>query len=299
MATVFEILLFENSVDAELVSNAIFEEIDRIEQELSYFIPSSDIFRFNRLQAGQPLRLGVSAFDCITLAKEVYTQTNGAFDPTAGALIAGRKPWDEQEENPIGGIVPPESEEMVQVGMDAIAIDTESHSATKLADGVTIDLGGIGKGYALDQAKTILEDWGIETALIHAGQSTSLPLGAPPDQKAWPMRILDPRNEKDELARFELQNMVISASASINDSHILDPFTGAPVEKRLGAWAIAATGATADALSTAFMVMDSENIRRYCEEHSDVWAFLVEIENNQLGIKYFGDWKRFSLELVF
>ncbi len=297
MATVFEMLLFEDAVDSELVSNAIFEEIDRIEQELSYFIPSSDIFRFNRLPAGQALRLGVSAFDCTTLAKEVYTQTNGAFDPTAGALISGRRPWDEQEENPIGGIVPPESEERVQVGMDAIAIDTESHSAVKLADGVTIDLGGIGKGYALDQAKIIFDDWGIETALIHAGQSTSLPIGTRPGNIAWPMRILDPRNEKDELARFELQNMAISASAAINDSHILDPFTGAPVGKRLGAWAIAATGAMADALSTAFMVMDSENIQRYCEEHSDVWAFLVENGNDRCRSKYFGDWNRFSLEL--
>lgn len=298
MATEFEILLFEDRVQGELVSGAVFEEIDRVEQNISYFIPSSDVFQFNRLAAGKSLNLGVPAFECFRLAKEIYNQTSGAFDPTTGALITGRRPWDEGEENPIGGIVPPEHQDVVQVGMDAIVIDQKNHCATKLAEGISVDFGGIGKGYALDQAKIVLDDWGIETALIHAGQSTSLPLGTLPNQDGWPMRILDPSKEKDELARFVARNMAVSASALAKESQILNPYSGESPDTRFGVWTIAETGAIADALSTSFMIMDINDIQRFCEENAKVCVFLVENEDDKLEIKYFGDWQRFFLELV-
>jgi thiamine biosynthesis lipoprotein len=177
MATTFEIcLLYENSVDAEQASLAAFEEIDWIEQQISYFIPSSDVARINRLSAGESLRVGIAAYECVALAKRLFDETDGAFDITAGALLDGRRPWDENAEVPLG-VLPPEIDGPVHIGMDLLVLQAETLSVGVLSDNVAIDLGGVGKGYAVDQAKKVLHDWGVETAFVSAGQSTMSGIG--------------------------------------------------------------------------------------------------------------------------
>ena len=297
MATNFELcVLDEDAMDAKLAGDAAFEEVDRLEQELSYFIPYSDVSRINALAAGQSVRVSAETFECLSIAKEIHEQTAGAFDPTVGPVLRGRRPWDEDEDIPVGGAVVPESGQAVAVGMEQVSLNSDLLAVGLTADGVEIDLGGIGKGYALDRAVLVLIDWGVTTALLHCGQSTMVPIGLAEPYGGWPMRLLNPVNEKDELGCFCLRDAVVSCSVADESGHILDPQSGEPVSKWLGVWAIAPTAAVADALSTAFSVMGAKEIDDFCRDHPEISAMLVDREKDQPILRAFGDWDRFDFK---
>jgi thiamine biosynthesis lipoprotein len=299
MATTFEIcILNEDSEHAQEACRAAFEIVDNVEQQLSYFIPTSDVSQVNRLQAGQSVRVGLAAYECVACAKRIHDETAGAFDLTVGALLRERRPWDEAEDVSRGGMLPRQKEGPLHVGMDFIAVDPATFSLAVLSNHVQIDLGGIGKGYAVDQIKVLLDDWGIETALVNAGQSTMCALRAPDGRPGWPMRILDPSNETDVLARLFLQDKAISASAADASNNLLDPYSGFQVDRWLGTWSAAPTALLADALSTAFFVMNEDAVRDYCVSHSGIGAVLITQEDNSPVLTYFGDWKQSSLQIV-
>lgn len=294
MATVFEISLIEDDEPSALqAADAAFDQVDQLEQELSYFIPESDVSRINRLGAGQSLRIGVAAFECIGLAKRISVQSGGAFDPTAGGLLEGRRPWDEQQEFGHGEMPEPKAGP-VHVGMELIELNEKLQAVAVLTDGVSIDLGGIGKGYALDHAAVILRDWGMERAVLCAGKSTILPIDGPPE--GWPMRVLDPANERDLLGRFRLAGAAVSTSSVTDEPHILDPGSGEPAQRWLSTFSIAPTAAEADALSTAFMLMDRPSVEQYCRNYPAVCAILVEGSGGRPILNCCGDWHRFDFQ---
>lgn len=294
MATTFEIcILDEEPEHASEACRAAFDRVDELEQQLSYFIPSSDIAQLNRLPGGKSMRLGFAAFECLAEAKIVHDETEGAFDVTAGALLTGRQPWDTDEEISRGGQVPRAKEGALHIGMNFIVLDHSSFSVALLSDQLEVDLGGIGKGYAVDQIKVLLDDWGIERALINAGQSTMCAVGTPPDRHGWPMRILDPENEQDVLARFYLKDAAVSASSPDESHNLLDPRSGFPPEQWAGTWAVAPTGLQADAHSTAFFVLSEDEVHKYCQLHSKIAAILIKKQAQGPELKHFGDWTRY------
>lgn len=238
-------------------ADAAFEEVDRLEAELSRFVQHSDIARINALEPGQSLRIGVDAFECLQLAAEIHVQTNGAFDVTYRADF--------------------------------------------------VDLGGIGKGYAIDRAVSILRDWGVESALVHSGQSTLFALGAPPDSDAWTVSIRDPIDHASTLGTVRLRDRALSGSgALLHGQHIInpragDPRTGEPAEEGragfftrrsggtvVGAWSVAPSAALADALSTAFMVLAPEEVERFCRGRTDVNGLLCSRDSGGITLRRYG-----------
>ena len=256
MACEFELVLLTDSARyAAQAARAIFDEIDRLESQLSRFRPASDIARIDALQPGEAVRIGPAAFDCLTLACELYVDTGGAFDITAGSKPPG------------GGS-----------GMQHLGLNPERCCAGVTAPGVRLDLGGLGKGYALDRAAALLRDWSIPAARLHAGQSTVLGLGAPPGQRGWRIALRNPETGQPAapLATVTLCNRAISGSDSLlQPGHILDPRTGAAAEGKLGAWALAPSAARSDGLSTAFFIMPVDEVRACCAAHNDVGAILL------------------------
>jgi thiamine biosynthesis lipoprotein ApbE len=114
------------------------------------------------------------------------------------------------------------------------------------------------------------------------------------------MRLLDPRNETDVLARYLLKGTAVSASARVTEQHILDPRTGRPPATRwIASWVFAPTAGLADALSTAFIVMTEKETEDYCRRHDRVCAILVAEENNKPVVRVVGDLKphRFKWEI--
>jgi thiamine biosynthesis lipoprotein len=122
-----------------------------------------------------------------------------------------------------------------------------------------------------------------------------LALDAPADTKGWPLTLSNPDNRKQILACPCLQGRALSGSGLQKGQHIIDPRTAQPVKGKLAAWASASNAATADALSTAFMVMSPDEIRQYCSRHPDVSAMIMPEGRGEDAPKdkilHFGRWK--------
>ncbi|MCX6853784.1 MAG: FAD:protein FMN transferase, partial [Verrucomicrobia bacterium] len=172
MATSFEVIIVETAeVDALYASQAaeaVFAEIHRLEDELSRFRPGSDIWQLNQLSAGQSLRVSLSTWDCLSLAKTMHAESGGAFDITIGPLMQLWRAEDGSLREPL-----PErlSLAKLSIGSDLFELDESDLRVTVKADHMVFDLGAVGKGYALDQAAVVLNDWGIDHALLNAGDS--------------------------------------------------------------------------------------------------------------------------------
>ncbi len=270
MAATFDVfIVHQDARYAAQAAQAAFDELDHIENNLSKFIENSDISRINSLGPNCPLQLGLDAFDCLVKSIELSKQTNGAFDVTFGS--SHRSAPD------TSGLILNESEHTVELPVG----------------GFQVDLGAIGKGYAADKMAQLLGDWALNTAMISAGQSTILPVGTPPDLPGWPVSLSDSSDYRRLLAKIHLADFAVSASGLQKGDHIIDPRSGKPVEDKLAAWATAKTAAAADALSTAFMVMPVDEIRTFCDEHTDTSALLI-LAGNEAGknILRFGNWNK-------
>lgn len=278
MGTTFEILLAEEDEDyARQISQAVFAEVDRIKNIISRFDPTSEIGQINRMRAGQTLRIGVETYECLKTALRVQSQTNGAFDINIGTLMKYRD--EEMSESR-----PPRTDILKQLKLSPKSRGyVIKYLPTEEREGpteMTLDLGGIGKGYALDCTLQILSDWGVEKALVHGGTSTALSVGTPPEgegqRKGWPVGIGGNWKCPKTPKKFLLRDRALSSSGTeVKGDHIFDPRTNKPAKGHLAAWVSHPSAAVADALSTAFMVMNTEEVHAYCEDHRDVWAMVV------------------------
>ena len=149
-----------------------------------------------------------------------------------------------------------------------------------LESNIEIDLGGFGKGYALDQMANVLKEWEIDIALLHGGKSTVLALDAPVGFKGWPVTISHPNSPNQILATFELKHQALSGSGLQKGQHIIDPRCGKPVQNTKAAWAATSSAATSDALSTTFMILSSEDVKNYSTKYPDIKAVILDKDEN-------------------
>ena len=295
MATTFEILIASDDTVAESAeyarqaAQAAFHEIDRLEKDLSRFIESSDVSRINKLGARESVRVSIDTFECLQLAGRIHDDTGGAFDVTIGALLAC---WRASASTPRGPTVKEIAEAKARTGMERVALDGKSFTVRLKTDGVLLDLGGIGKGFALDKAAETLrewadEGWGLEAALLSGGQSSVLAMGAPPGKRGWTVTVgADILDVPEEIV---LCDRALSGSGTrVRGRHIIDPRTGRPAKGPIRAWASSPSGAVSDALSTAFMVMSSAEVERYCTEHEETWAMLLIQDATGRRLQRFG-----------
>jgi thiamine biosynthesis lipoprotein len=294
MATTFEVIIVhEDERYASQAAVAAFDEVDRLERELSRFIENSDVARINNLPANQSLQLGLDTFECLKIAVRLYAETNGAFDITIGSLL---KCWCNDDGTPHKPSPSQIDIARMHTGTNLIQLNEAEHTITLSASPVQVNLGGIGKGYAVDRVAELLRDWSIDVALISGGYSSVLALDAPPGKKGWPLTMTNPAGRKEILARLFLQKAALSGSGVQKGGHIIDPRTVEPVEGRLAAWSSAPDAATADALSTAFMIMGLDEIKRYCTRHPSTLAMVIVDEKDEKKeeekILRFGQWEK-------
>lgn len=271
MNTQFEVLIPETDADqtyASQVAHAVFDELDRLENEISRFRSQSDIFRINHLKNGGSTLVGLATIDCLSIARAVHQETEGAFDISVGPLMNIYRDAG-------GSLRIPHSEEeawaRARTGMSFFELDEEERTVTVRADDIVLDLGAIGKGYALDQCADLLGDWSIKNALLNAGDSTVLGLGAAADSEGWTVTAGN-KSRREVL----LKNNALSGSGfHVKGAHIINPRTMRPVPPKPDrTWCIAPTAALSDALSTAFMVMKPDEIEALCARNEGVTAIL-------------------------
>lgn len=271
MATRFELtLVHPDAPEAAQAAQAVWQDIDSIEQQLSRFVPHGDIGRLNGSEAGRVVDLHEAAMDCLSYGKEIWEQTNGAFDVTVGPLLhVLRRP----DGSPRKATAAEIAEAKSRCGYHLLDLDPEEFTAIPRAGNMQIDLGAIGKGYALDQAAALLRDqYGITNALLNAGTSTVLGSGSMPGRQGWLIRAGGPEP-------FALQDEAVSGTGfQVQGAHVIDPRTGKLVNmRRLIRWAIAPNATLADALSTAFMVMNRREIAAFCRQYPEVRVIFCDV----------------------
>jgi thiamine biosynthesis lipoprotein len=265
MATVYEV--YASHADhhyAAQAAQAAFHLVDRLERELSRFLPNSDITRVTHLVSGERTRVAPTTLECLAIARHMFEMTGGAFDVSIGT------------------------------GLPSLELDPDESLVLATTAGVRLDLGGIGKGYAVDLMAEVLEEWGLSAALVHGGYSSVLALDPPPGHDGWPLTLSDPGVPSRELARLSVRQTALGASGVRKGDHIRDPRPGRPALTRLGAWASvprprdsvaetlaapqprAAAGAVTDALATAFMLLGDEGIEQLCERSPGLEAWIVD-----------------------
>jgi FAD:protein FMN transferase len=261
MATLFEVYaVHPDERYAAQAAQAAFDLADRLERELSRFLSNSDIARVNRLAAGESAQVSPSTLECLVIARHMFDLTGGAFDISIGTGLAS-----------------------LELNPDEFLV----HATT---GGVQIDLGGIGKGYAVDLMAELLEEWGLQVALVHGGFSSVLALEPPAGRTGWPLTLSDPAAPTRVLARLSARQSALSASGLRKGDHILDPRTGDAAHDRIATWVAlprpqiaapvedaprVAAAAVADALTTAFMLLSAEEIEKLCERTPGLEAWVL------------------------
>ena len=278
MACSFEITL--DHADARWVpaAQAALNEVAAIEAQLTVFRDTSAIADLNRRAADTDVSCDADLYALLTRCDELSRQTGGAFDITSTPLS---RCWGFLRRE---GRVPSDAEidhARSIVGHHHVRLDPQTSSIGFRRPGVELNLGAVGKGYALDRAADLLRRRQVTRALLSAGRSSVLAIGG--DGRGWPIDIVSPRRAQP-IARVWLRDAAIGTSGAgeqfvIADGrrfgHVLDPRSGRPAEGWLSASVIGPSATDADALSTAFLVGGPGLTREYCDRHAGVMALLT------------------------
>lgn len=281
MWTKFEIVAYgPNRARLAEAAAAAFEEIDRLDRQMSNYSQTSELTYINRNAAKGEVVVEPELFDLLKLSLDYSRATGGAFDITVGPLM---KAWGFFK----GQGRLPELDELKSVrdriGPQHVIVDDQKRSIRFDREGLELDLGGIAKGYAVDKAAQVLRDSGVTSALITSGTSTLYAIGTPPNQAAWRVDVRDPVNPSAKVTSIELKDNAVSTSGCYEKNftaggkthcHIMDPRTGYPIAEMLSATVVTQRGVDADALSTAVMVMGVERTKAFLSRRAEVRAVL-------------------------
>ncbi len=298
---------------AAATAGRAMELIDSIESQLTIFREDSEIAAINRLAFADSVETGAGVFELLSRAKGIFERTDGAFDCTAGELSSI---WGFEQRQ---GQAPGEdaiAEALARVGMQHLILNADDRSVQFAVEGLKINLGGIGKGYAIDRVARLFDEAKIGDYIIHGGQSSVFARGAqadlqrPEDQAGhWPVGLSHPTLPDRRLAEFFLRDRALGTSGSGRQGfvhrgkrygHIIHPKTGWPTDHILSATVISGSAELSDALATAFFVMSIEEVEAFCRQSPEVAAVLVSPsqgkDKSQIQLDWFnleqGDWKR-------
>jgi thiamine biosynthesis lipoprotein len=190
MATRFEIVLHgERTAALRAAAEEAFEEIERLEAQLSQFRSGSEIANLNARAAREPVRVTPPLFALLQHCRKLHDETDGAFDITVAPLL---RCWGFRDGS--GHLPDPKAlaDARSKVGMPLVELNPDDYTVRFAREGVMLDLGAIGKGYAIERAVEILREAGVTSALLHGGTSTVQAIGHPPDAENWKVAVENP-----------------------------------------------------------------------------------------------------------
>jgi FAD:protein FMN transferase len=272
---------------ARAAFDAVFAEFDRLDAVLSVWKPGSDVMRLNAAAGGRPVPVARETREVLAAAAQVSAWTGGAFDVTFGALAEVWK-FDHDQDNRVPSAAEI-ADRLPRVDHRAVTVDA-SGTASIARAGVRVHLGGIGKGYAVDRAVTILREAGITDFMIQAGGD--LYVGGSPNDGPWRLGIQDPRGPGGQsFATLELTDATFSTSGDyerffdrdgVRYHHILDPRTGQPARGCRSVTIVTREAVNADGLSTGVFVLGPEKGMALIEQLPDVEGVIVTADNDVL-----------------
>jgi len=275
-----------NEAAAQAAATAGFSEIHRLEKLLSTWIPTSELSQVNAAASVKPVNVSPETMTVVQRAIQAGVVTKGGFNVTIGPAIEAWSVTDGQR-------IPKESElDALRplVDLQAVHIDLWKRTIFLEKAGMRIDVGGIGKGYAADQAAEVMREAGAIAGVVAlAGDIKTF--GRLPGGKMFPVGIQHPRKDGSVLAWIDLQDEAISTAGDyerfferdgVRYHHILDPRTLLPVRSCQSVTVIAREGVWADGLDTGIFVMGPEQGMELVEQLPDVEAIIVDAEGRLL-----------------
>jgi thiamine biosynthesis lipoprotein len=257
--------------------------VEAMEDQLSIYREHTETSQINRTAAEHAVQVEPRLFALLELCGRIYADSGGAFDITSGPLS---RAWGVLKRE---GRLPGEGEiadALARVGFEKLQLDVHRQSIQFLEPGVEINFNSIGKGYALDRVAEWMAERCVGDYLCHGGRSSVLARGRDRggDSRGWLVGVPHPHQSGVHVGEVVLEDMALGTSgagtqffeaAGRRFGHLIDPRTGWPAEDVFTATAVAATGAEADALATAFYINGPGGAAEYCAEHRDVGAVIV------------------------
>lgn len=267
------------------VDNA-FDETGRLDHLLSNYREDSEWSKVNRLASWEAVPVSQELFDLLAKCVEYSRASEGSFDITVGPLM---KVWGFYRGT---GRVPHRAEirdAMARIGSQYIQLDARARTVRFLREGLNIDPGGIGKGYAVDRMAEVLRKGGITSGIISAGRSSIYGIGSPPNEpRGWRVTLPDPRGRGKDVLEVFLKNESMSTSGTSEKfftaggqvySHIMDPRTGFPAQGMLTVSVMAPKTLDSEAWTKPYFVMGRSWTERHrpkefrvflCEDRSEI-----------------------------
>ena len=246
MGGIYSLVLYgPDRYQLEAASEAAFDEVRRLDQLLSNYKATSEWSEINRFAADRPVAVSAESFHLLSACLEYSRRSEGSFDITVGPLM---KAWGFYKGS---GRLPHRAEirsALASVGSSYVEMNPDARTVKFRRPGMSIDPGGIGKGYAVDRMVNILREAGIKSAFISASTSTVYALGTPPGEAGWKVTISDPKNRQRSVEQLLLKDESLSTSGNYEKffmagkhlySHIMNPRTGYPAEGMLSVSVIA------------------------------------------------------------
>lgn len=279
MACTFEVIFnVGDSPEATAWGVEALDLVDQIEDRLTVYRESSELLRLSAAAALGPAKVAPDILQLLLRARELFAWTDGAVDVAAGRLVRAWGFLARQGCTPTEDIL---TEARARSGMGLVDLDEAASTVQFRRPGVELNLGSIGKGWAIDRACDLLARRGAASVFVHGGHSSVRAVGhrraSDGRQQGWPVGVRHPLLPNRRLATFHLKNAALGTSGSGTQffvengrklGHILDPRTGRPAEGVLSATVVAQAAADADALATAVYVLGEEGLTRLAAEHA-------------------------------
>jgi len=238
MGSTFAVVLYGNDrAQLDVAADAALAEAHRVDAMLSNYRQDSEWSAVNRDAAFRPVHVSAELFTLLFACLDYSERSEGAFDITVGPLM---KTWGFYKDE---GRLPSRTDvasTLALVGYRHVRLEAGARTVRFDRNGVELDPGGIGKGYAVDRMVDVLKANGVDIAFVSAAGSSIYGLGAPPEiPRGWPVTIRDPRRRSKAGTQIFLKNLSISTSGGYEKffwangrtySHVIDPRTGYPAQ---------------------------------------------------------------------
>jgi FAD:protein FMN transferase len=285
MGSYFEVRLAATTPGGVELAPRALDLVDALEEQLTVYRDDSELSRLNNTAHHGPIEVEPRLFELLQTAVALSRETHGAYDVASGALseawgfVKGPKRVPDPADL---------AEARARTGSHHLRLDPERRTIAFDRAGIRINLGSIGKGYAIDRAVEILAaHWWPTSALVHGGRSSLFALGSPPGNlgSRWEIALQNPFQPDAPLGVFRLRNRGLGTSGTAYQQfvvegrvygHIIDPRTGEPAIGPASVTVLAPTAALADALSTAFYLLGPEGAESYVAAHPEVGVVIVQ-----------------------
>lgn len=240
----------------QLMDSAVAEAeelLAKIEDRLSLYVEYSDTCRINRAEVGETILVSEEAIECLLQAFDASGRLNGKFHPFMGLAALASK----EQKLEVGRFLNLD-EDVAFSEEPVISMDPEGNEIQKLREGPILDLGGIGKGFALDLLAAHFREWDFHGGLLDSAGSTFVAMDVPEGESGWDLKI--GYGASMRFITLAPNKALASSGELFQGTHVIDPDLAKTKSPWLRSYAIAENGALADAASTASLLLDEQSL---------------------------------------